>query len=391
MLGKPGRRVRAVIRAGLRVSGRLALALAALAGTAAVASAQPAPATGQPLAAAVASSRTVPRLPDRELAVGTKDAAPFAMKDADGRWSGISIELWRRVAERLGLRYRLVELDTVQALVDAVAERRVDLGIAALTVTAQRREQMDFSQPFYSTGLGVAVARGGAAAAWLPVLRTFLSFGFLQGVLTLLLIALLVGTLIWLFERHDNPPYGGPPVRGFVAGAWWSAVAMTQAGAAMDGPRSLAGRVLAVVWMVASVVTIAVFIAGITSALTTQRLQGVVRNADDLRSIRVGAVTGSSTVDFLNGRRIEFQGFAGPAEGLRAVRAGRLDAFLHDRPLLGWTVKQNFPELELLPINLDPQTYAVALAGDDGLRAALLEALRSEWWAEVQFRYLGRE
>lgn len=338
--------------------------------------------------------RSVPRLPERELIVGTKDAAPFAMKDTDGKWTGISIELWRRVAERLGIRYRLVELDTVQALVDAVATGQVDVGVAALTVTAQRREQMDFTQPFYATGLGVAVARGGSAT-WLPVLRTFLSFGFLQGVMTLLAIALGVGTLIWLFERKENAPYGGKPIKGFVAGAWWSAVAMTQAGAAQDGPKSLPGRILAVIWMVASVVTIAVFIAGITSALTTQRLQGVVRNADDLRSIRVGAVIGSSTVDFLNGRRIEFIGFPGPLEGLQAVRTGKLDAFVHDRPLLGWTIKQRFPEVDLLPISLDNQSYAMALPSDGPLRAALdvalLEALRSEWWADVQFRYLGRE
>jgi hypothetical protein len=93
-------------------------------------------------------------------------------------------------------------------------------------------------------------------------------------VLTLVGIALLVGALIWLFERRHHEAYGDPPLRGFIAGAWWSAVAMTQAGAAQDGPRSLPERVLAVVWMVASVVTISVLIAGITSALTTQRMQG---------------------------------------------------------------------------------------------------------------------
>ncbi|MCS0460101.1 transporter substrate-binding domain-containing protein [Rhizobium favelukesii] len=36
--------------------------------------------------------------------MGTKEAPPFAMKDADGNWSGISIELWREVAQKLGLR-----------------------------------------------------------------------------------------------------------------------------------------------------------------------------------------------------------------------------------------------------------------------------------------------
>jgi ABC-type amino acid transport substrate-binding protein len=358
----------------------LLAALALLAGLAAPALAQPSAAPQAP--------------PQRELVVGTRVAPPFAMKNREGGWEGISIDLWRHVAERLGLRFRLEERDTVQALLEAVTTGQVDAAAAALTVTAARRQVMDFTQPFFATGLGVAVGRGGATA-WLPVLRTFLSFGFLQGVLTLLGIALLVGALIWLFERQHHEAYGGPPLRGFIAGAWWSAVAMTQAGAAQDGPRSLPGRVLAVVWMVASVVTIAVFIAGITSALTTQRMQGVVRNLGDLRSIRVGAVAGSSTVEFLRAQRVDFDPYPLPADGLRALKGGRIDAFVYDRPLLAWTIRQDFPELEVLPITLDSQNYAIALPLENSNRVsldvALLETLRSEWWARTRLRYLGRD
>ena len=36
---------------------------------------------------------------DRELVIGTKEAPPFAMKAADGAWQGISIDLWRRIAD----------------------------------------------------------------------------------------------------------------------------------------------------------------------------------------------------------------------------------------------------------------------------------------------------
>ena len=345
-------------------------------------------------AAALAQGQVPSDRAQRELVIGTRVAPPFAMKCADGEWEGISIDLWRHLAERIGLRYRLEERDTVQALLDAVTTRQVDAAVAALTVTAARRQVMDFTQPFFATGLGVAVGRGGATA-WLPVLRTFLSFGFLQGVLTLLGIALLVGTLIWIFERKSHEAYGGSPLRGFVAGAWWSAVAMTQAGAAQDGPRTLPGRILAVVWMVASVVTIAVFIAGITSALTTQRLQGVVRNTADLRAIRVGAVGGSSTVDFLGANNVGFEAYEMPVHGLRALKSGRVDAFVYDRTLLTWIIKQDFPELEVLSLLLDSQTYAIALPFDHPLRVtldvALLDSLRSEWWVRTRLRYLGNE
>ena len=328
-----------------------------------------------------------------ELVVGTRVAPPFSMKNKDGAWEGISIDLWRRVAERLHLRYRIEERGSVQDLVDAVASGQVDVAVAALTVTAARRGAMDFSQPFFETGLGVAVPSSGITA-WLPVLRTFASFRFLQAVLTLLAITLLVGALIWVFERHENEHYSGGTLRGLVAGAWWSAVAMTQAGAAQHGPRSTPGRVLAVLWMVASVVTIAVFIAGITSALTTQRLMGVVRNDNDLRSVNVGAVAGSSTLDFLTEQRIAFRAYPTAADGLRAAQSGQIDAFVYDRPLLAWMLQQDFPRLELTPVTLDIQNYAFALAIDSPIRkaldVALLDALSSPWWEETRYRYLGR-
>ena len=329
----------------------------------------------------------------RELVVGTRVAPPFAMKNREGAWEGISIDLWQHVAERLHLRYRIEERGSVQDLVDAVASGQVDVAVAALTVTAARRNVMDFTQPFFETGLGVAVPSNDITA-WLPVLRTFVSLRFLQAVLALLAIALLVGALIWLFERRENEHYSGGAFRGLVAGAWWSAVAMTQAGAAQQGPRSTPGRVLAVLWMVASVVTIAVFIAGITSALTTQRLLGVVRNDNDLRSVRVGAVVGSSTVDFLTEQRIAFRPYPTAADGLRAAQSGQIDAFVYDRPLLAWMLQQDFPRLELTPVTLDNQNYAFALALNSPIRAALdvglLDALRSQWWEETRFRYLGR-
>jgi ABC-type amino acid transport substrate-binding protein len=39
--------------------------------------------------------------------VGIVPAPPFAMKDGDGNWEGIAVNLWRRVAQDLGLRFEL--------------------------------------------------------------------------------------------------------------------------------------------------------------------------------------------------------------------------------------------------------------------------------------------
>ena len=341
-----------------------------------------------PLASAP-SATFVP--PDREIIVATKQAPPFAMKGGDGNWQGISIDLWRRIAEQMHLRYRFTEVVTVQDLLDATANGTADAAVAAITVTAARARAVDFTQPFYETGLGVAVQSG--VANWLPVVRTFLSFNFLQAILALLGIALIVGILIWLFERRQNDNFAGHPAKGLTSGIWWSAVAMTQAGAAQGGPSSLPGRLLAVVWMVASIIALAVFTAGITSAITTHQLQGLVRNVADLHSLRVGVVAGSSSVEFLEAHRVAHDLFPDPPAGLKALQAGRLDAFVYDRPLLTWIVQQNFSGVQVLGVTFGQQNYAIALPSDSVLRIpldiALLENASGEWWKQTLYRYLG--
>ena len=44
------------------------------------------------------------------LLVGTIFAPPASMKSTDGQWEGLSIELWQRVAQRLGVQYELLLL-----------------------------------------------------------------------------------------------------------------------------------------------------------------------------------------------------------------------------------------------------------------------------------------
>jgi polar amino acid transport system substrate-binding protein len=264
-----------------------------------------------------------PPIPDKELVVGTKEAPPFAMKQADGSWHGISIDLWRRIADRLHLRYRFSEQPTVQALVQETADGSLDAAIAALTVTAARERVVDFTHPFYTTGLGVAVSL--SESRWMSIFRALSSFGFFQAVLALLGIALCVGLVIWLLERRKTEHFGGG-AKGLGTGVWWSTIAMTQAGAAQNAPATLPGRVVAAGWMIASVIAIAVFTAGITSTLTKRELQGTVHSENDLRFVRVGAIAGSASLEYLDHHRISYSRFAtaGSIAGIASGQARRL-------------------------------------------------------------------
>ena len=343
------------------------------------------PAAAQPAAPAEAVNRV--------LVIGTKEAPPFAMKAPDGSWSGISIELWRRIASDLRLQYRFEET-TLQGLIDGTASRTLDAAVAALTVTAERERRVDFTQPFYTTGLGIAVPNN-AAFAWWQLLRSFLSLSFLGALVALVGITLAIGSLVWFVERHRTEHFQGGVRTGLMSGVWWSALTLTQAGTD-KGPQTAAGRAVAVAWMAASVIVISIFTAGITSQLTTRQLQGVVHGLSDLRSVRVGTVGGTAALDYLTHARIEYDTYATPRDGLKALKAGTLDAFVYDRPLLGWLAKEGFgSSVQVLDITFDRQNYAIALPTGSALRApineVMIEAIRTEWWQDLMTKYIGKE
>jgi ABC-type amino acid transport substrate-binding protein len=154
------------------------------------------------------------------------------MKAQDGTWHGISIDLWRHVAEQIHLRYRFQET-TLKNLIDGVSQGSLDGAIAVLTVTGPRRREVDFTQPCYSTGLGIAVASD-VGISWWAIIRNVFSPGFLRAAAVLFAVSLSIGVLLWLIERRHKEHFG-PNRHGLGASVWWSAAAMTQIGGASAG------------------------------------------------------------------------------------------------------------------------------------------------------------
>jgi ABC-type amino acid transport substrate-binding protein len=147
-------------------------------------------------------------------------------------------------------------------------------------------------------------------------------------------------------------------------------------------------------WMVGSIIAIAVFTAGITSALTVRKLQGAVHSVADLSGVRVGTVAGTSGESSLAALRVKAKGFPTARDGLIALRAGEIEAFVYDKPLLAWIANQEFRNsIELLDTVFEPQTYAFAVPPNSPLRKPLsvgiLENTQGRWWEDNLFLHLG--
>ncbi len=327
----------------------------------------------------------------QKLRVSTKRAEPFSIYE-EGRWRGLSIELWERIAGNLDLEYEYVE-QTIPEMLKSVEQGNSDIAVAALTVTHRREETLDFTHSVMSTGLGIATKTGESGGV-LSVMGRLFSTEFLSATLGLLLLIGVVGVALWLFERRKNKEeFGGTIQHGIGAGMWWSAVTMTTVGYGDKSPRSLPGRLVALVWMFASIILISTFTAAIASSLTVSQLEGTIQGPEDLPGARIGTVPGTTSAQWLDKNLYRAREYDTVRDAMKALEAGKLDAVVYDAPILEYLANREVSGVHVLPHRLVRQDYAFAVQKGADLRklvnTELLKILSSDVWEQLNRKYFG--
>jgi ABC-type amino acid transport substrate-binding protein len=330
----------------------------------------------------------------KKVIVGTKPAPPFSFKNEKGVWTGISIDLWRNIANELGLQYEIKEYD-LKGLLNAVENKTVDFGVAAITITPTRENVFDFSHAFYHTGLGIAVPVKQQSSPVLSIAKQVFSFQFLGYLLTLNFTLLCVGFLIWMAERRRNPDQYRTGVAGILDGFWWSAVTMTTVGYGDTVPRSAFGRLIALIWMFMAIIIISFFTAGIASSLTVSQLDYGVKCFEDLNNVVVGSLEKSTTTRYLQKKNIQPKTFGSVLEGLEALYAGKIDAMVHDRPILQFYANTKLKgKVTVIKAMFNPQSYGIAMPAKTSYRETINHELLKRWtneeyWKKLTGKYLG--
>ncbi|MCG8346139.1 MAG: transporter substrate-binding domain-containing protein [Chlorobiales bacterium] len=314
------------------------------------------------------------------------------MINARGEWEGIGVELWKKIAQDNGFSFEFRESE-LSDLFEKVAAGEFDASVAAISVTAERESFVDFSQPFFLSGLAIAVRENGSD--WGRVVQVFFSSGFLRIVVLLAFVLFVSGFLVWFFERVKNPEqFGGPPAKGIWEGFWWSAVTMTTVGYGDRAPKTPGGRLVALVWMFASLVIISGFTAAITTALTVGSLDAPVKGLQDLHAVRTGTVSGSTSMQYLAEEYISFHEFDTIQDALQALQRGRIDAVVYDEPIMRYmTASGAVKGIRILEQSFRHEYYAIALPPGSPLaekiNRSLLQYTASKQWRLVLFKYLN--
>jgi polar amino acid transport system substrate-binding protein len=342
---------------------------------------------------AAPSSQDSVQGPEGPLEVGVKSAPPFLIEGKDGRIDkGVAHDLWVKIAENREWEHRLVHFDTLNKLLHALEKERIDLSISPVTVTSDRVERMDFTHSFYISNLAIAVQKQ-TKDRILRFLQNFFSLDFFRSVFLLFLVVLTFGTLLWVFEKRENPEMFRKGWRGVMDGFWWSAVTMTTVGYGDKAPKSGWGKFIATIWMFTAVIIVSGFTATIASSLTVQRTQDGMEDLQDLARSSTHTVEGSNSAEFLRKRGIDPITQPTLEDAIEALEKGRADAVFYDEPLLRYMIHEKGYQNDITVLNrkFEEQHYSFGLPEDspyeEGLNQELLKVLESQDWERILQRY----
>ncbi|MGR5547936.1 transporter substrate-binding domain-containing protein [Vibrio sp. DNB22_12_1] len=328
------------------------------------------------------------------IKVGTYPCPPFVLASSDTQLSGLSIELWERIAKSMEVEFSF-EILQLDELLHAIENKQVDIGVSCISITPERELFADFSHSFYETHLAIAVKK----QSYLHTLQSI----FLNPALWLIIGAIVitagvVGAFFYLLEKGKNEKlYSmksrvGRWIESFILGLLF----ITRGPFNYFEFKSLTGRIVTVLIGVFSMLFIASITAVLASKLTLSQGYSQIKGINDLANVQVGAKDATTSSLLLTSFGIRHKRYDDMPELLQALERGKVEAIVGDDVILKYMigngrVSGQFEKLEVLPYQLEKQNYGFIITEDnqheEEINRALLQIRESREWRKTLVDY----
>ena len=343
-----------------------------------------------------ATEITVPApVQESKLRVGVAGSAPFVIKDED-EFKGISLDIWQEITQEEEFDYELIPQPRVQSGLEAIANGQLDVLIGPISITPKRLETLEikFTQPTFFVKIGL-VLPSKRPTLWSRI-KPFFGIAAISAVLGFCLLLFIVGNLIWLVERRENSQQFPPKyLSGIGNGMWFALVTLTTVGYGDRAPVTKAGKLIASIWMVISLVSFSSITAGLASAFTVSLSElpasQKFTSTADLQGARIAVVSGTSSVDWGKYYRAKLLETDTLKEALDLVVSGKTEGVIFDRPALQYYLSQN-PQLKLrlASFSLATETYGFVLPQNNSLERDINVVLL-EMHQQQQIKAIGEK
>ena len=313
----------------------------------------------------------------RVVNVATHDIEPFVMTHENIK-TGFTVDILSEIAKHEGWTINYVDVDNAAGQLKAVADGKADAAAGALSITAERAVNFDFSQPVLASGLQImvpAASMGRTTAGLKDFLNLLFSKAVLVWVLVAFLLAVVPAHIVWFTERkHTDSSMSKNYFPGiFQAFAYGLGMLAAQPD---EMPKHWVNRILGLVLAFVSIIFVAYYTATLTANLTVEKFNSQISSPSDLVGKKVCTVDKTTSANFLQAQNITFTGVPAIADCYAGLKQGKFEAVVFDAPVLAYYVSQDgASDAALVGTVFQNEDYGIAFHNGSELRKQADEAL----------------
>ena len=333
------------------------------------------------------------------LRIAVYDVPPYGYVDSDGSISGVSVDLWRRVAEQMEWPFKLIPVSDMESILSGLEQGQYDAAIGAITITPERAARVDFSYPAHRSGVAIAIRKQTGLIFALMSYGTAVSeLGPL--ILVILAMLILIGIAMWIVERRVRATAQGAGAESAVVslrdGLYWAVVTMTTVGYGDKTPKTPLGRGVAIIWMMSSLVLVSLLSTSLVSRLTADRVEASNLAASiDLNGKKLAAVAHSSGAEYLDQMHLPYTKYKDLPEALDSLANGQSNVVVNSVGALQYFVAKRYAKVIEVPQGLlAPAHMAIALPEHSPIKKpidrALIRITNSPEWRTLEERFFVR-
>ncbi|XP_029051723.2 ionotropic receptor 25a [Osmia bicornis bicornis] len=225
---------------------------------------------------------------------------PFVMYNEEkNEYFGFCIDLLNEIRETVGFQYEIREADdkmygnlnpngSWNGMMKELIEKRADIALGSLWVTAEREVVVDFTVPYYDlVGLSIMMLKTKTTTSlfkFLTVLENEVWFCILAAYI-------FTSILLWIFDRWSPYSYQNNRAKykndeekrefNLRECFWFCMTSLTPQGGG-EAPKNLSGRLVAATWWLFGFIIIASYTANLAAFLTVSRLEIPIETLEDL-------------------------------------------------------------------------------------------------------------
>ncbi|MCE9618630.1 MAG: transporter substrate-binding domain-containing protein [Planctomycetes bacterium] len=350
-------------------------------------------ATGLAPAAGEASPQTSPPIKERTVRAAVYVSPPFVMENAPGVYTGFSIELWEKIATLMNVKFTYEKCESITDMIQKLGSNQADIAVVNFTVTSSRLKLLDFTHPYFNTGLRIMINedhRFGFARFFNSLHQYGFVDIFMYGGLIILVLTVIVTAVLRRVDAafHRQWHHG-------LAESFYHVMSVVMTGKTnYKGAVGSLGKVFGGIWLVCGVGVVAYITSSVTSIMTANKLLHEIHGVRDLANKSVGVIEGSAANEYCESHQMFTKSFDQLPAAIDDLVAHQIQAIVADAPQLQY-FDHTHPEVPVTEVGavFNEEKYAFGLPKQSDLRHEinfeLLKLQESGYLDELQRRYFG--